>query len=148
MQWVRESSGTLINRISLRVLPILIVRLSILNVITLAKCLDHQIKKLLSNFTFALSFLFFSFFFSKPSTWSPWPSPPSTWSSFAPPLRIVLPISWSLEQIGYHLEFHQFTKTKLELSISPFLVIDDNPFTKIWIEIQLNPCCLKPIYHV
>ena len=28
-------------------------------------CLDHQTKKLLSKFTFALSFLFFSFFFSK-----------------------------------------------------------------------------------
>ena len=27
------------------------------------KCLDHQTKKLLSSFTFALSFLFFSFFF-------------------------------------------------------------------------------------
>ena len=81
--------------------PLLIARSSILNVITLAKCLDHQTKKLLSSFTFALSFLFFSLSsFSKPSTWSPWPLPSSTWSSFAPPLGIVPPISWSLEQIG------------------------------------------------
>ena len=30
----------------------------------------------------------------------------------------VLPISWSLDKLGYHLGFHQFTKTKLELSSS------------------------------
>jgi hypothetical protein len=31
----------------------------------------------------------------------------------------------------------------------PLLVIDDNPFTKIRIEIILNPCCLpKHIYHL
>ena len=41
----------------------LVVLLSILNVITLAKCLDHLNQKVPINFTFALSFLFFSFFF-------------------------------------------------------------------------------------
>ena len=35
------------------------------------------------------------------------------------------------------------------VKISPFFVIDDNPYTKVWIKIQLNPCCLpKHIYHV
>ena len=33
--------------------------------------------------------------------------------------------------------FHQLSKTKLGLSISPFLVIDDNLFTKIFNEIFL-----------
>jgi hypothetical protein len=29
------------------------------------------------------------------------------------------------------------------------LVIDDNPITKIWIKIILNPCCFpKHIYHL
>jgi hypothetical protein len=38
--------------------------------------------------------------------------------------------------------FHQLSKTKLGLSISPFLVIDDNLFTKIFNEIFLDLCCL------
>ena len=38
--------------------------------------------------------------------------------------------------------FHQLFKTKLGLSISPFLVIDDNLFTKIFNEIFLDSCCL------
>ena len=40
------------------------------------------------------------------------------------------------------VRFHQLSKTKLELSISPFLVIDDNLFTKIFNEIFLDLCCL------
>ena len=39
------------NRISIRVSLLLIVRLSILNVITLTKCLDHRTKKFLLSFT-------------------------------------------------------------------------------------------------
>ena len=71
-------------------------------------------------YTFALSLLFFSFFFPSPSTWSsPWHHHHhvmificfTTWS--------VLPISWSLDKLGWHLGFHQFTKTKLELSNAP-----------------------------
>ena len=53
------------NRISIRVTLLLIVRLSILNVITLTKCLDHENKMAPTFYTFALSLLFFSFFFSK-----------------------------------------------------------------------------------
>ena len=34
--------------------------------ITLAKCIDHQKQRAPMDITFALSFLFFSFFFSKP----------------------------------------------------------------------------------
>ena len=49
----------------IRVSPILIVWLSILNMTTLAKCLDHQKQKLLSNIPLPWAFCFFSFFFSK-----------------------------------------------------------------------------------
>ena len=38
--------------------------------------------------------------------------------------------------------FHQLSKTKLGLSVSPFLVIDDNLFTKMFNEIFLDSCCL------
>jgi hypothetical protein len=38
--------------------------------------------------------------------------------------------------------FHQLFKTKLGLSIFPFLVIDDNLFTKIFNKIFLDSCCL------
>jgi hypothetical protein len=41
------------------------------------------------------------------------------------------------------LRFHQLSKTKLGLSISPFLVIDDNLFTKIYNKIFLDSCCLS-----
>jgi hypothetical protein len=88
------------NHISIRVSPLLIVWLSILNVITLAKCLDHQTKKLLTTYTFALSFLFFSFFFYKPSTWSSWPSP--QWSSF------ICSTTWNIYQpISHTLRAHR-----------------------------------------
>ena len=40
------------------------------------------------------------------------------------------------------LRFHQLSKTKLGLSIFPFLVIDDNLFTKIFNEIFLDSYCL------
>ena len=40
------------------------------------------------------------------------------------------------------LRFHQLSKTKLGLSISPFLVIDDNLFTMIFNKIFLDSCCL------
>ena len=38
--------------------------------------------------------------------------------------------------------FHQLSKIKLGLSISSFLVIDDNLFRKIFNEIFLDSCCL------
>jgi hypothetical protein len=38
--------------------------------------------------------------------------------------------------------FHQLSKTKLGLSISPFLVIDDNLFIKIFNETFLDSCSL------
>jgi hypothetical protein len=40
------------------------------------------------------------------------------------------------------VRFHQLSKTKLGLSISLFLVIDDNLFTKVFNEVFLDSCCL------
>ena len=53
------------NRSSIQVSPLLIVRLSNLNVIALAKCLDHRNENAPTTYTFALSLLFFFYFFSK-----------------------------------------------------------------------------------
>ena len=64
---------------------------------------------------------------------------PSPWTSIAPSLGLDQPISIShLEHRVSPNGFHQFTKTKLELSISPFLVIDDNPFIKIYLPLFGN----------
>ena len=94
--------------------------------------------------------LFFSFFFSKLSTWS---SSHVDISSF----YVIITITWvppcftlGLHQpSSYHSSwqrlvhrFHQLSKTKLGLSIFPFLVIDDNLFTKIFNKIFLDSCCL------
>ena len=49
IQWVRRSSGTLITAFHDEFHSILIVQLSILNVITLIKCLDYPNKMALSN---------------------------------------------------------------------------------------------------
>ena len=68
--------------------------------------------------------------------------PPSPWTS-----------PWSITWIGppflIHTlrskvspRFHQLSKTKLGLLISPFLVIDDNPFTKIFNKFFLDSCHL------
>ena len=84
--------------------------------------------KTLSN-TFALifiGFLFFSFFFGKLSTWSPFGHHHPPWSSSCSTTWYVLTLlTWHLWQ-RLVLRFHQLAKTKLGLSISPFLVIDDN----------------------
>jgi hypothetical protein len=53
--------------------PLLIVRLSILNMITLTKCLDHQTKKLLPLIPLPWAFCFSLSSFPNPSTWSSWP---------------------------------------------------------------------------
>jgi hypothetical protein len=91
------------------------------------------------DITFALAhFLFLCLLFQGPELDHHHMSTPSPWTSFhvaisihechlAPSLGLVQPIS------NPHLEhrvspnrFHQLTKTKLGLSISPFVVIDDN----------------------
>jgi predicted membrane protein len=62
--------------------------------ITLAKCLDHQTKKLLLSFTFALSFLFFSLSsFSSQTLDHHSHHTIIMIFTIAPPLGIVLPIS-------------------------------------------------------
>ena len=96
--------------------------------------------------TFALIFSVFVFFFLlfQVRAWS---------SSFHVHLHHHGPLTWSTTWIGppYLIHtlrskvsprFHQLSKTKLGLLISPFLVIDDNLFTKIFNEIFLDSCCL------
>ena len=94
--------------------------------------------------------LLFSFFFSKLSTWS---SSHVAISSFhVINITIWVPPCSSLglhQPSSYHISwqrlvhwFHQLSKTKLGLPISPFLVIDDNLFTRIFNKIFLDSCCL------
>ena len=71
------------------------------------------------------------------------------WSSPSTMIILLLHhLAWDHPFMSTHLvqglvpRFHQLSKTKLGLSISPFLVIDDNPFTKIFNKIFLDSCCL------
>ena len=71
------------------------------------------------DITFALSFSFFSFFFSKSKHLIITMVTPSSWSSpFASPLGMCHLSHKHLDKLGLHLRFHQFTKTKLEPSPS------------------------------
>ena len=120
--------------------------------ITLAKCLDRQTKKAPIKFHLCLEpFLFFSFFFFKsrclitiitfPPT-SPWTSSCST--TWIGPSYLVTHLDARISPN----RFHQLVKTKLGLSISPFLVIDDNPLQRYsmkfsWIHVassSILPC--------
>ena len=67
------------------------------------------------------------------STWSIflWPSP-SPWPSSSSTTWIGLSHLIHILRSKVSPWFHQLSKTKLGLSISPFLVIDDNLFTKIF----------------
>jgi hypothetical protein len=66
------------------------------------------------------------------STWSSllWPSP-SPWPSSSFTTWIELSHLIHILRSKISPRFHQLSKTKLGLSISPFLVIDYNLFTKI-----------------
>ena len=75
-----------------------------------------KMKKLLSSFIFALSFLFFSFFFSKSSTYHRHDITIIMIFTVASPLGIMLPISWSLKWTRLALRVSSIHKTKLELS--------------------------------
>jgi hypothetical protein len=110
------------------------------------KCLDHRNKTHI--YTFALSSIGFYFSLSSFPSWAldhhhMWP-----FSSFhvinitdwVPPCSIIglyQPISYHISWQRLVHRFHQLSKTKLGLLISPFLVIDDNLFTKIFNKIFL-----------
>jgi hypothetical protein len=72
-------------------------------------------------------------FWSPPS---PWPSSSSTTWHGTYHFMSTYWAQWLVPR------FHQLSKTKLGLSIFPFLVIDDNLFTKIFNKILLDSCCL------
>ena len=131
--------------------PLLIVWLSTLNVITLYSVLITKIKT--SNYTFALISIGFCFSLSSFSSRAldhhhMWPSHHFMWSTS--PFECHHTLQLGLHQTSsYHNSwqrlvhrFHQLSKTKLGLSISSFLVIDDNLFTKIFNKFFLDSYCL------
>ena len=114
--------------------PIFIVRLFILNLLTPTRCLKWQNKMALSNIPLSWAYFIFLFLLFQirslitiitcPPT-SPWTSSCST--TWIGPSYLVAHLDARISPN----RFHQLSKTKLGHSISPFLVIDDNPFTKI-----------------
>ena len=126
--------------------PLLIVRLSILNPLTPTWCLEWKNKMALSIYLCLEPILFFSFFFSKSGPWSS-----SHVQHHHHGLHICSTLGLDQPISIPHLEhraspngFHQLSETKLGLSISPFLVIDDNlsqryELKSIWIHVA-SPC--------
>jgi hypothetical protein len=107
-------------------------------------CLKCQNKNLSYTFTLISLVFVFSSFFSKCEAWS---------SSFHVHLHHHGPLTCSTTWIGppYLIHtiiskvsprLHQLSKTKLGLSIFPFLVIDGNLFIKIFNENFRDSCCL------
>ena len=105
------------------------------------------------NYTFALISIGFCFSLSSFPSWAldhhhMWPFTSfhviniTIWVPPCSSLGLHQPSSYHNSwQMLVH-RFHPLSKIKLGLSISPFLVIDDNLFTKIFNKIFLDSCCL------
>ena len=120
-----------------------IVRLSILSHSHPLWCLECKTKTYQIPLPWSSRFLFFSFFFFKLSLIIIIScSPPSLWTSSCSITWIGPPFLIYTLRSKVSPRFHQLFKTKQGLSTSPFLVIDDNLFTKIFNEIFLDSCFL------
>ena len=123
---------------------LLIVRLSILNTLTPLWCFECQNKNLFDTFALINLVFVFLFLLFQVGAWSP-----TSHVHLQLHGPLACSITWVHQPSSIHhswhrlvLRFHQLSKTKLRLSISPFLVIDDNLFTKIFNKIFLDSCCL------
>ena len=126
-----------------QIFPLFIVRLSILSHSHPLWCLECKTKTYHIPLPWSSWFLFFSFFFSKLSLITIISCPSSTpWTSSYFITWIGPPCLIHTLRSKVSPRFHQLSKTKLGLSISPFLAIDDNLFTKIFNEMFLDSCCL------
>jgi hypothetical protein len=122
---------------------LLIVRLSILSHSHSLWCLECKQKIALSIYLcLEPIFIFLFLLFQMISTWSSMSIITSMDHLLASPLEMYQPYLIHTLSIKVSTRFHQLSKTKLGLSISPFLVIDDNLFTKIFNKIFLDSCCL------
>jgi hypothetical protein len=127
-----------------------IVRLSILSHSHPLCCLECKTKMNLSHIPLPWAYFYFSLSsFSNVKHLIIFWSPPSPWPSSSSTTR-----HRTYHFISTHLaqwlvpRFHQLSKIKLGLSISPFLVIDNNLFTNIFNKTLLDSYCLPKHFTI
>jgi hypothetical protein len=109
--------------------PLLIVQLSILNPLTLTWCLQWQNNMALSNILLPWAYFVFLILLFHVGAWLSSHVHHHHLGFYLAPTFGLGPIYlvYTLRSRISPNRFHQLSKTKLGLSISPFLVIDDNP---------------------